>query len=256
MERKFALAHVPREGSPGTRTANRIYCSGCTNQDVTGGAVLMNPTAARRCFERLGWEVGKRAKDDLCPQCVARRRAEQIDRPKLTLVPVQHTDRPKLTLVPVQHTDAEGVIHHDMELKDMSTTKAAAAPLPTRTMTIDDRRIVYEAVSDHYVDPKTGYEKGWTDKRIGEDLGVPWAWVKEVRCTLFGEKEGITEDVAELRKELAGTHEKLDALHTKLQETQKALNELTNEQMTLGGEFSKLRGSAVLLGQRIARLEG
>lgn len=245
MERNFALAKVDVDNI-GKRSAMRIYCTSCTEHAdfVQTGSQRKPPIAARQYFTRHGWIVGTRPRDDKCPKCVQREQAEAraASKPRLAIVPTP----PKI--------DQDGIIHHDMELRDMQTGKLIEPEKP-RAMTIDDRRIVYEAVSDHYVDPATGYEKGWSDKKIGEDLGVPWAWVKEVRTTLFGEKEGITEDVAELRTEMKELANELTKLGEKRAELTRKHDDICREQAQLQAEFSRLNGSIVRLGQRIANLE-
>jgi hypothetical protein len=53
-------------------------------------------------------------------------------------------------------------------------------------MSRDDRRIIFARLNDVYVNERTGYSEQWTDKRVAEDLGVPRAWVSEVRDRDFG----------------------------------------------------------------------
>lgn len=55
-----------------------------------------------------------------------------------------------------------------------------------RTMTREDRRIVFAKIDEVYLDDRSGYTPPWTDGAIARDLGVPRAWVAEVREALFG----------------------------------------------------------------------
>lgn len=108
-----------------------------------------------------------------------------------------------------------------------------------KQMGIDERRIVYEKIGDVYLDPKIGYSKGWSDKRVADDLGVPPAWVREVRDTLFG-PEG-SEELVEIRAQAI----KLDAEQAAL----------AKEQARLQGELSAFAGRIAALHARIAKFE-
>lgn len=57
-----------------------------------------------------------------------------------------------------------------------------------RTMSRDDGRIIYEKLRDVY--EVKSYVVGWSDKRVADDLGVPRAWVENVRSQFFGEAGG------------------------------------------------------------------
>ncbi|WP_132314109.1 hypothetical protein [Martelella mediterranea] len=60
-------------------------------------------------------------------------------------------------------------------------TKQAESP---REMQREDRRIVAEKIADVYDDH--AYIAPWTDDLVARDLGVPCAWVAEVRDFMFG----------------------------------------------------------------------
>lgn len=65
----------------------------------------------------------------------------------------------------------------------MQRTASDTAP---SEMTREQRRAIFREIDEAYVDEKTGYALDVTDKTIGEKLGVPWAWVKQVREEHFG----------------------------------------------------------------------
>jgi len=69
-------------------------------------------------------------------------------------------------------------------LKLVSDTAPKADP--PREPSRDDLRIIFEKLSETYVDDKTGYSPGWSDNRVAHDLGVPRAWVSRVRDEMFG----------------------------------------------------------------------
>lgn len=61
-----------------------------------------------------------------------------------------------------------------------------AKPETPREMSREDRRIIFAKVDELYLDDKTGYAAPWTDSAVARDLGVPRAWVAQVREELFG----------------------------------------------------------------------
>jgi hypothetical protein len=81
--------------------------------------------------------------------------------------------------------------------------EAAEAP---REMSRDDRRLIFAKLNEVYADPKTGYSAHWTDKLVATDLGVPRAWITEIREDMFGPEGGnlqITNAMADARRLLA-----------------------------------------------------
>ena len=69
-----------------------------------------------------------------------------------------------------------------LKVEPMVETKANAP----REMGRDDRRIITDKLDEIY-DEKIGrYISPWTDAAVSRDLGVPRAWVAEVREQFFG----------------------------------------------------------------------
>lgn len=71
-------------------------------------------------------------------------------------------------------------------LPQSSTPVPAVPPKaePPRQMTREDRQIIHAKLSDVY--DKGSYVTPWTDARVAADLGVPRAWVSEIRDLMFG----------------------------------------------------------------------
>jgi hypothetical protein len=63
------------------------------------------------------------------------------------------------------------------------------APVPAPPMEVmgkAEKRIIFAKLNDVYEDEKVGYSGDWSDAKVAKDLGVPVAWVKEVRDESFG----------------------------------------------------------------------
>ncbi|SOC48417.1 hypothetical protein SAMN05892877_1631, partial [Rhizobium subbaraonis] len=52
------------------------------------------------------------------------------------------------------------------------------------TSTVEDRRLINMKLAEVYADG--GYVTPWTDQRVADDLGVPRAWVTEIREGFYG----------------------------------------------------------------------
>lgn len=116
---------------------------------------------AKRKFEKNGWVVGRRVADHRCPECI-----RLVTKPMFkSLEPLKEKEdtvpTPTLVTAPV-----------------MAETPAA--------MSRDDRRVIFAKLNEVYQDERKGYALDWSDKRVAEDLGVPRAWVVEVRDQNFG----------------------------------------------------------------------
>jgi hypothetical protein len=112
-------------------------------------------------LQEMGWLVGKKSEQHRCPGCYSAIKASQARK-----------NEEKVVTLPVK----------------------IAEPDAPRTMSRDDRRIVFEKLNEVYVDEKVGYGPGWTDSKVATDLGVPRAWVKQVRDEMFG-PEGSNEEI-------------------------------------------------------------
>lgn len=182
MSREF---HATTEHEPGIGRVSRyrLTCGACGTTGALGnqsfGSLRATDVVPKKFTER-GWEVGKRPQDDRCPGCVAAAEAKR---------------RAKL----------------------VKPAELAVVPASPREMQREDRRIILAKLNEVYLDEQRGYDNGWTDHRVAEDLGVPRKWVEELREQNFGpagDNEGLRkfrDDVlalasraAELEKQSAG----------------------------------------------------
>ena len=73
-----------------------------------------------------------------------------------------------------------------MKLVETIAKAVAVSEEPPRVMQREDRRIIFQKLNEVYLDEKRGYVEGWSDLRVSEDLGIPRAWVAQVRDENFG----------------------------------------------------------------------
>ncbi|MER8619193.1 hypothetical protein NKG99_20540 [Mesorhizobium sp. M1409] len=222
-DRAFQFAKVTEDGRP--LSALRITCSNCpqTTLFVQRGSIRKPPTAAEQFFRNHGWRVGSRQSGDLCPRCIE----AEIRRKNLKLVEKEEMSEPAL--------------------------KAD----PPRTMTREDRRIINDKLDTVY--SNDCYENPWTDAKVARDLGVPQAWVAEVRDQFFG-PEGSNPEIeaflgqveplmAEAKKYTADASQQL----VKSEETLRAAQTLVRAVGDLSGRISQLERTAHRLEREIGK---
>jgi len=158
MRSKLARSFTERSEKHGNnyRVVAAVTCRECGVEDVIGikaAAALMPPVAIAKKFAQRGWDIGQNEHWDTCPKCIAKKK-----------------EKPSLKIVPKIEQAVDNMIKAD----------------PPRTMSREDRRIVFEKLNGVYLDEKRGYDTGWSDHKVALDLGIPRAWVEQVREEMFG----------------------------------------------------------------------
>lgn len=170
------------------RPAYYATCSECGTEEFihSSGNKALPFAVTQRKFEQKGWLIAKSREHDICPACLAKKRAAQ-------------------------------------KAEKETAMAAEVKPVEPRQMSRDDRRVLFAKLEDVYVGD--GYIDGWTDKRVAEDLNVPRAWVEEVRSEFFGDVavnpdiidfldkyDAIYEEVTKLRSQVMDVGNKVDEL--------------------------------------------
>jgi len=154
FERQFVRSIIKEPGNP-PAAAYKFTCSKCGKEESlplgskSGGIPL---ALVKQRMLHKGWEIGNRASSDICPQCLS-----------------SHNKKSK---EPKKENNVVNFI------------KAEEPP----TMTREDRRLIFAKIDEVYLDENTGYSNDWTDQRVADDLGVPVAWVRNIRAENFGEE--------------------------------------------------------------------
>uniref|UniRef100_A0AB74UMI7 Modular polyketide synthase n=1 Tax=Caulobacter phage BL57 TaxID=3348355 RepID=A0AB74UMI7_9VIRU len=80
--------------------------------------------------------------------------------------------------------------------------ETVADPKPPRAATPAENRRIIEALDTHYNTLKQCYIGAWTDKKVADELNLPWAWVAEMRERVYGPERNEAAEVAgaELKK--------------------------------------------------------
>ncbi len=142
------------------------------------GNKRLPPDAITQYFRNHGWIVGHRPNADICPMCITAGK------------------RRHLKLVP-QEEETMAINKSPLSATTMLTPMVLAAD-PPRSMSREERRIITDKLDSIYVDGR--YAVPWNDAKTARDLGVPQAWVAEVRDQFFGPEGSNPEIDAFLEK--------------------------------------------------------
>lgn len=157
------------------RSAHKIVCAQCGVADhITGSASghgLPDSVAAKK-FTQRGWDTRR----SLCSDC--------------------STARPTKG-APMSYSNGRGTA--------AATPVAPMRAEPPRAPTREDNKIIHAKISEVWGGDDVGYLGDWTDEKIAKDLGVPRAWVTDIRVDWFGDVKSNEE----LRKEITDLTAKL-----------------------------------------------
>lgn len=166
-QRIHARSRVIEDGRPFSTSIITCHKCGETATFVhRNNTKRMAPDGVTQWFRNHGWLVGHRPNGDQCPTCITAGK------------------RRHLKLVP-QEEEMQPVNKSPLKATTMLTPMTLQASAdPPRIMTRDDRRIINDKLDGIYADGS--YSFPWTDAKVARDLGVPQAWVAEVRDAFFG----------------------------------------------------------------------
>lgn len=188
---------------------------------IDAGRTYAPPEAVTGKARAAGWRVGHNPRRDRCPT----HNGKQQEGQDMAPLPDQTRE------VHATHTVAKS---GEVTLAERAMLGINEAP---RVMDRDDKRLIYGELDTLYLDAKQGYKPGASDQGIAESLGVPLAWVRNVREEMFGPADGDkrTKQVQELRARQA-------ALDPKIQAITKQVTELMDEAQAIHLALKTLEG--------------
>lgn len=201
------------------RRGYQICCSKCGKSDTVrcntlkhgGGDDNENlEQLLVRKFKRLGWRIGTSSSRDLCMKCA-------LNHPALKLV--------------------EG---SGMETIKPGTISTIVAPPPIREMGADEALTILSKLQEVYIDKDKGYDRGWTDAKVGEDLNVPRAWVTQVRTKFYGAGAAGNDDINEALEEARRVVKEGQALMSLVEQVQTLALKVTNESGALKSRLERV----------------
>ena len=167
----------------------RAVCSCCGAVEEVRHAAITRVEQIKQGFAAKGWLFEKHAVVK-CPACSKAREAKPEKKERI-------------------------------EVQQIKPQAASA----TRTMTPADRAKIREFLDGHYDERRECLLDGFTDKTAGEKLGVPWAWVRDMREFAYGPIKGDPE-LMEIRAELEKVQGVVAGLAAKLAAAEKRVSGL------------------------------
>jgi hypothetical protein len=178
----------------------RGTCYGCGASGTVTWTGPHNPEGIEQAFRRKGWEFSAWHKRECrCPDCVAKGVTRRNDPDEL----LKRRQKEMATVTPIKP---------GADVPKVASDEAVAA---VREPTMREMRDIVGALDSHFDDKAGAYDKGWTDRRIAEELNLPMAMVTRIRREAFGELRAAT-DIEALRAEARDLFDRLVALDAKI----------------------------------------
>lgn len=222
---------------------HRLQCATCEFIDgITSGSRQELPMQMiTKKFQQKGWEVGQVARKDKCPACVeadtAARRAKNN----------RHGN-----VVPIKPEEPAMSVQPPISITSPHLQRVSAEP--PRTMDVDERRLIFAKLQETYIDKDAGYAVPWTDQAVAKDLGVPLAWVADVRSNFFGPVRDNGE-IRELLDKIVIIRDEIGRKCDEAEKLRKEGTELIVRANTLNGSIIELRRTAEHLVTAAGRIE-
>lgn len=119
--------------------------------------------------------------------------------------------------------------------------EAAAVKDKPREMTRDERLIIMDKIRD--VHDGDRYGSGWSDKKVADDLGVPRAWVEDIRENVLQFAGGHSADMEEYLARIAPVKAELANMINSARVQLQRLEEMAGKELasitTLGRKVEK-----------------
>ena len=204
-----------RENGPGGATVNsaRLECKLCGEHESISLRKHLPPEVLAKKFGSMGWDVNRT--NGTCPAC----KMKAKDRP-----PAEEK-----TVAIIQ----------------------AIKPQQPKTLTeptMRQMRDIFEALEMYWASDKGQYTGGYSDEKIGQEMGLPSAVIAKVRKEAFGDFK-FDPEVEALMEELNALNEKADA-------QMRSARFLTTQVETLLQSARDLRSAVDMIDLRIKKIGG
>ena len=178
------IARVVRPDGGSTATYYEVRCRRCRaafsyRARVFKGAPPSLEEEVMGAAHKAGWRTWDGPRKCLCPGCLADVTAARI---------AENRKRSAKTMVNKSATSPAlaGIAAFAERVGAAPVPVAAPVAEAPRQPGFEERRIILAKLNEVYLNERDGYAEGWSDRKVGTDLGVPWAWVAELREANFG----------------------------------------------------------------------
>jgi len=203
-----------REIIPGGTTLNtaRLECKLCGEHESISLRKHLPPEVLAKKFGSMGWDVNRT--NGTCPACKLKGKEKlPVETPMATVTPIK-PQQPKTLTEP----------------------------------TMRQMRDIFEALEMYWASDKGQYTGGYSDEKIGQEMGLPSAAIAKVRKEAFGDFK-FDPEVEALMEELKTLNEKADA-------QMRSARFLTTQVETLLQSARDLRSAVDMIDLRIKKIGG
>lgn len=125
-----------------------------------------------------------------------------------------------------------------MDDQNVDVPTVAIQAEPPRSMTREDRRIVYNEIEGVYDTSGLCYRERWSDESVAKALNVPRAWVTAIRDEFFGPE--IDEATAKRRAEIEAILHQNEAIAKRIGVMEAELRELWKRSQETAESIKKI----------------
>jgi hypothetical protein len=199
----------------------RTWCIECGEAfDLRWDTGGNHPDFIAKKFKQIGWQFDAyKPRKCVCAICMGARHDRSLSE---ELMPKSNSANvPGATVQPYTPPTTDTA---------MVTVTNQAADLARRDMTASQKHKVRTILDMQFDDEKGRYLEGYDDKRVGEEAGVPWAVVVEIRELAYGPLKDdpvvaqYKADVTSLREEFTRLTKRTEQIATELQDTIKSIH--------------------------------
>lgn len=192
------------------RDIARFVCARCPVELEVTPTWPLNPEDIAKRAARYGWAADAYRKSEArCPACLTKRSPGDKPDPK----PPAPPQTAKVIPMTVAAIDAK------------------PKPLPPEP-TKEQRLKIRTLLDKHFDDSSGAYLDGYSDQRIGEEVGIPWAAVSKIREAAYGP--------IRVDPEVAGLRAEIKALQQAVERGQKSLDDLKSMAVGVSNRLAAL----------------
>jgi hypothetical protein len=176
----YVLKHEPKAAG-GYQAFALFSCRRCSETlriNLRQGIKVHNPEFLARKARDAGWQAHPfKPNRSRCAACLASESTDRHEPSILTALPVLVRE-----ITPSQEEETMAAKQSIVAQLNASTDLTA----PARATASETKMKIRNMLDKHFADDKGAYLDGYSDQRIGVELGVPWKEVADLREVAYG----------------------------------------------------------------------
>ena len=238
----FTYGRAMRDGNHASVARFTCRC-GSTHDQVIRPGQSVNPEEIAKRARRDGWDArSHKASATVCPTCLTARRAKRKMPPAAAPLALDPPGSPAAEAIAAAIQAHPTIQDMEVTLPMSRPTPAKPEPAPAATLpreaTIAERVKIRSLLDANFDDAAGRYLDGYSDRRIGEEVGVPWAIVQRIREVGYGAIK-VDPEIESIRAECVVAQERMNGARAEFVKEWEACRALL---MGLADRVEKLAG--------------